>query len=125
MSTLLSNLTVALGWAIPAILLVGRFFWPRYFPWWVIVICTAVASWALYEAQISLRYGVELDEQAECFAAAAHDPLPPRDCPLSIVHYWDAPIYLRWVGGVVCLFILLPVYGLAHMVRQRRQRVAA
>jgi hypothetical protein len=125
MSTLLTNLAEVLVAGIPLLLLVARFLWPRYFPWWAIFVGSGIASWALYEVQVSLRDGVLLDEQAECLASAANDPPPGRDCPIPLVHYLNTPIYLRWVAGMVWLGIFLPLYGLAHIVRSRRRRVAA
>jgi len=85
------------------------------------VLLTACASWALYDAQVHLRDGVLLDEQARCLAAAAGDRPPGRDCPIPLVDYWELPAYLRWTPGVTWLVLLLPIYGAAHFVRRRRQ----
>src|SRR5262245_61298835 len=103
MSTVLSNLSAALVLGIPFLLLVCRFCWPKRFPWWVVVVGTACASWVLYDAQVHLGDGVLLDEQRECLAAAASEPPPGRDCPLPLVDYWELPDHLKWVPGIIWL----------------------
>ena len=119
MSTALSTLSDALLWMTPLLLLIVRFFFPRRFPWWLIVVLTAGLGWLWVEAEEALRVGVELDEVAECRATAVNDPPPGHDCVRGIYHYYSWPIYLKWFPSTVWLAVFLPFYGATYWLVQR------
>jgi hypothetical protein len=119
MSTKLSFLCAALIVSAPLGLLAIRFLWPKFMPWWSVVLITACLSWGLVTTLDHLSYGVLLDEVAECRAAAAKEPPPGPDCPTPFVDYWSWPNYLKWVPGITWLLLWLPIYGAARVLVKR------
>jgi hypothetical protein len=95
-------------------------------PWWLVVTLAAVLSSFLVTTIQSLTYRVEEEAMAACLADPPVAPSPAVEpCPLRIFEYAYLPWYMRWVGGVFVLVLLLPIYGFFQVVRKRRRGHAA
>src|SRR5688572_24146223 len=121
MSTVISKACEALIWVLPVILLAVRFFWPNRMPWWLLVALVAVCSSLLVTVVQNLTFKVQEETLAACLADPPVAPSPAVEpCPLWLLDYYFPPWYLRWISGFFALALLLPIYGLLHLVKKRR-----
>ena len=105
---------------IPALLLACRFFWPHRLGWLYIVIITATSSCLLVSMSVHFGYEAHVGtELASCQTLLLSDPR--ADCPLGSYDVLVPVWYLRWMPGMLCLSILLPLYGLLRRFNLRRQ----
>lgn len=120
MYTALENVCFALTIASPALLLAARLVSRSRFPWWLILIMTAIISTMLGVALDHLGWHAHNERSEACFEAMAQG-LSDRSCSISY-HVWTLPWYLKWLSGAVVLAACLPFYGLAVWLRKRHSR---
>lgn len=123
MATTLTTAALILLCATPPLLLIARFLRPTRVSWWLVLGLTAAISWGCLEVEDQLRAPVAAESIASCDAArAAGHPVPNPYCLPALPERASLPRYLLWWPGVELLALLLPVYGLAHLVRRYRRR---
>jgi hypothetical protein len=126
MSTVISNISEALVWVVPILLVAARFIWPKRVSWWLVVALVALLCSLLVTVVQGLTFEVQNERLEACLENPPAPPSPAVEpCPLQLIDYYFAPWYLRWIQGIFVLVLLLPVYGVAQLVRTRRRASAA
>ena len=117
-ATLATSCEVALLVLVPALVL-ARFLAPKRIAWWALAVLVAVGSWVLINLTVffSQAHTADLVMQAGGFDKA----------PQALLEEWaddggpkTFAFLFGWAPGLVLLVPLLAIYGIAHLIRQRR-----
>jgi hypothetical protein len=112
----LENFCFALAMASPALLLAAKLVSRSRFPWWLILLVTAIVSTILGVALDHLGWYAQ-NERAEACLKAMTQAAAESGCSISY-HVWTLPWHLKWISGAVVLVACLPFYGLAVWLRK-------
>jgi H+/Cl- antiporter ClcA len=111
--------------ACPASLLAGRLIRSHRFPWWLVLVGTAVLSTLVgYALDIVGPYAHF--ERADRCLSEVQTPADEEGCLPYFYHVGVVPLYWKWVVGMVAIAFLLPFYWLVwRRTSQRRNTGAA
>jgi hypothetical protein len=107
----------ALVWLVPPTLFTGRFFWPRYFPWWTIVLVSGLFSYFLLTEIEHLQDAASYEATVRCLEAQKTSP--EMDCPYGTSVLYAPQSTAKALPGVVILLLGLPLYWGALWLRKR------
>jgi hypothetical protein len=116
--TTLEGICLTLAIVSPALLLAARLISRSRFPWWLILLVTAIVSTTLGVALDNLGRYAHNEQTEACFEVMAQGETE-QFCSVSY-DVWTIPWYLKWLSGAVLLVACLPFYGLAVLFRKIR-----
>ena len=108
---------------VPAVV-AARFVVPKRLPWWAVTLVVVTVSWVLINLTVyfSQAHVTDLVMQAGGFDKA----------PQALLDDWASDggpktfaFLFGWVPGLALLIPCLAIYGLAHIIRERRANAGA